>query len=82
MPMQYFGNRRARYPLIAVVEENVISGGAGAAVAEVLHRHNKKNRIMQLGLPDSFIGHGKSEELLEECGLTAGHITTTIQKAL
>ena len=72
----------ARYPLIAVVEENVISGGAGAAVAEVLHRHNKKNRIMQLGLPDSFIGHGKSEELLEECGLTAGHITTTIQKAL
>lgn len=71
-----------KYPLIAVVEENAIAGGAGSAVAEVLHKHNKANRVLQLGLPDSFAGHGKSEELLAECNLTAELITAAVQKAM
>ncbi len=71
-----------KYRLIAVVEENVVAGGAGSAVAEVLHRHNKSNRVLQLGLPDVFAGHGKSEELLAECDLTAEAIIAAVQKAL
>lgn len=71
-----------KYPLIAVVEENTMAGGAGSAVAELLHRHNKPNRVLQFGLPDAFAGHGKSEDLLADCNLTTKAITTAIQKTL
>ena len=52
---------------ILTVEENVIAGGAGSAVAETLA--SESVRIDHIGLPDCFIEHGSPKELLETAGL-------------
>ena len=71
-----------KHSLLVTVEENVLAGGAGAAVLEFLHRAGLNNRVLQLGLPDAFVAHGKSEDLLAECGLNAEGITAAVGKAL
>jgi 1-deoxy-D-xylulose-5-phosphate synthase len=38
--------------------------------------------VLQLGLPDRFVDHGKREELLAECGLDAQGIRQAIAKRL
>ncbi len=67
------------YPALATVEENVTAGGAGSAVAEFLHRNGMQNRVIQLGLPDVFIPHGKANELLADCALTEKGITAALK---
>ncbi|MCG5529388.1 1-deoxy-D-xylulose-5-phosphate synthase [Halorhodospira halochloris] len=57
---------------IVTIEENVISGGAGSAVSEFLHREGVKNvSITHMGLPDRPIEHGERDELLATFGLDA-----------
>ncbi|MBK1651021.1 1-deoxy-D-xylulose-5-phosphate synthase [Halorhodospira halochloris] len=57
---------------IVTIEENVISGGAGSAVSEFLHREGVKNvSITHMGLPDRPIEHGERDELLATLGLDA-----------
>jgi len=64
--------------LIVTVEENVVQGGAGSAVNEVLHGHGANVRILNLGIPDQFIEHGSHQEQLAECGLDTQGILTAI----
>lgn len=70
------------HELLVTVEENVIHGGAGSAVAEVLSAHGLHNQLLQLGLPDRFIEHGSQSELLAECGLDANGIEHSIRKVI
>jgi len=72
----------ATHQLLVTVEENVIKGGAGSAVDEFLANIESKTDILNLGLPDSFLGHGKAEALLAECGLDENGITASIVKKL
>jgi len=67
------------HSLLVTVEENVIQGGAGSAVAETLSAHGLNTRLLQLGLPDQFIEHGTQAELLAECGLDAVGIERSIR---
>ena len=48
------------------VEDGVIMGGGGSAVAEVL---GGSGHLLRLGVPDRFIQHGDTETLMAECGL-------------
>ncbi len=59
-----------RYPRIATVEENVLSGGFGAAVSLVLESVGPKPKALHIGLPDRFIEHGSRSQLLEIVGLS------------
>src|SRR3546814_7533521 len=43
----------------ATIEDNVVMGGAGSAVAELLNESGVLLPILQLGLPDAFQHHGK-----------------------
>lgn len=43
---------------LVTVEEHVLAGGFGSAVAELLARENMKLPIKSIGLPDRFIEHG------------------------
>ena len=70
------------HQLIVTVEENVIKGGAGSAVNEYLATFNNKIKILNLGLPDRFLDHGKAELMLTECGLDTTGITAGIVKKL
>jgi len=61
------------------VEENVVMGGAGAAVAEALAEMGVVRPILHLGLPDRFVEHGDPAELLRRCGLDAAGVEAAIR---
>lgn len=70
------------HELIVTLEENTIKGGAGSAVNEYLESINSSCRTLNLGLPDRFIEHGETGQLLAECGLDAVGIQKTILTVL
>lgn len=65
---------------IVTVEEGVLEGGFGSAVAELLADEGIVIPIQRIGLPDKFIEQGKRQELLEIYGLTADKLCLTISK--
>lgn len=68
------------HEVIVTVEEGAIMGGAGAAVSEALAAAGITRPILHLGLPDRFIDHGDTAQLLAECGLDAAGITAAIEQ--
>ncbi|GAB3376906.1 1-deoxy-D-xylulose-5-phosphate synthase [Spongiibacter taiwanensis] len=69
-----------RHSLLVTVEENAIAGGAGSAVAEYLNRQDICLPLLQLGLPDDFIDHGKHKQMLSAVGLDAEGIAASIRR--
>jgi len=63
---------------LVTVEENVVAGGAGSAVAELLAAEGISVPMLHLGLPDRFIDHGDPAYLLAQAGLDAKGIAATI----
>lgn len=70
------------HDLLVTLEENVVAGGAGSGVNELLAADNLACAILNLGLPDAFVEHGKPAELIHECGLDAAGIETSIRQRL
>ncbi len=64
---------------LVTLEENVVMGGAGSAVAEALAELHIVRPILHLGLPDRFIEHGDPAILLARCGLDATGIERAIR---
>lgn len=66
---------------IITIEENVIAGGFGSAVAEFLAAKGVRGvNLKILGLPDRFITHGPTEVLLENCGLDTEGICRAVRE--
>ena len=61
---------------VVTIEENVLAGGFGSAVAE--HLADSPVRVRRFGLPDSFVAHGDRERLLADLGLTAESIAAAV----
>ena len=59
-----------------------MAGGAGSAVNELLAREGVVHAVLNLGLPDTFVDHGKRELQLEWVGLDANGIRETIRQRL
>ena len=72
----------SEHELLVTVEENVVQGGAGSAVAECLLHHNIQVPVLQLGLPDGFIEQGVPSQMLADCGLDAKGLLASIQSTL
>jgi 1-deoxy-D-xylulose-5-phosphate synthase len=70
------------HALLVTLEDNVVAGGAGSAVAEALARLGLMRPLLNLGLPDRFVGHGSREQLLTDCGLDASGVLRAIQQRL
>jgi 1-deoxy-D-xylulose-5-phosphate synthase len=68
------------HELVVTVEENALQGGAGSAVNEVLAELGAAVRILNLGIPDEFIGHGDHQQQLADCGLDAAGITAAVER--
>jgi len=62
------------------LEDNVVAGGAGSGVAELLAEENIQLPILHLGLPDAFQHHASREQLLAEAGLDAAGIRASLLK--
>jgi 1-deoxy-D-xylulose-5-phosphate synthase len=72
----------ARHRLVAVVEDNVRTGGVGAAVGQALRDADVDVPLRALGLPERFLPHAGRAELLADCGLTPAGIAGRITEAL
>lgn len=62
------------------LEDNVVAGGAGSGVAELLNEAGIALPILHLGLPDAFQHHASREDLLAEAGLDVAGIRTALLK--
>ncbi|HTQ36791.1 MAG TPA: 1-deoxy-D-xylulose-5-phosphate synthase, partial [Steroidobacteraceae bacterium] len=65
---------------LVTVEENVVAGGAGSAVAEMLAEAGVPLPLLHIGIPDRFIEHGSREECLAMAGLDAAAIRQRISE--
>ncbi|MDA8390235.1 MAG: 1-deoxy-D-xylulose-5-phosphate synthase [Gammaproteobacteria bacterium] len=70
------------HELLVTIEENVVAGGAGSAVAEFLAQQQMVVPVLHLGLPDEFLEHGSPAKMLAECGLDADGIRRQVEAAL
>ena len=79
---ELIGDMATQHQLVVTLEENTVLGGAGAAVNEFLARANYQIPILNLGLPDSFLSHGKASQMLADAGLDSGGITEAVRAKL
>jgi 1-deoxy-D-xylulose-5-phosphate synthase len=70
------------HSLLVTVEDNVVRGGAGSAVAESLAAQDIAARMLHLGLPDEFVDHGDQAQLLAQVGLNRDGILKSIRSRL
>ena len=70
------------HALLVTLDENVIAGGAGSGVSELLAVHGVTTRVLHIGLPDRAIQHGSREDMLQDAGLTAPQIEAQIRSHL
>lgn len=57
-----------RFRRIVTVEDGVVSGGVGSAVAEWMNDNGFHPTIIRLGIGDLFVEHGTVGELKAKCG--------------
>ncbi|MBL6906245.1 MAG: 1-deoxy-D-xylulose-5-phosphate synthase [Pseudomonadales bacterium] len=79
---EIIGDMAAKHQLIVTIEENTVMGGAGSAVNEFLLASNYQIPVLNLGLPDTFLEHGKVPKMLADVGLDATSIATAIKNKL
>lgn len=75
-------NAADEHELLVTLEENVIAGGAGSAVNELLHAEGVQVEVLNLGLPDAFVEHGTPAQLLADCQLDSEGIERAIRARL
>jgi 1-deoxy-D-xylulose-5-phosphate synthase len=70
-----------RYPALVTAEDNVISGGFGAAVLENLAPVGLAGKVRLMALPDKFIAHAKPGDILARHGLDASGLAGAARDA-
>ncbi len=63
---------------LVTAEENVLQGGAGSAILEVLAEAGLERPVLRLGIPDQFIEHGSRNDNLVSAGLDVGTMRSRI----
>ena len=78
-----------KYRTIITVEDGVISGGLGSAVAEFISDHSTRKtqnasipRLIRLGVNDQFVEHGSTKELYHLLKLDKEGICESLLQAL
>jgi 1-deoxy-D-xylulose-5-phosphate synthase len=59
---------------VITVEENILAGGFGSGVADLLEKNSLYIPVKRLGIDDRFVGHGTRSQMLECMGLDANGI--------
>jgi 1-deoxy-D-xylulose-5-phosphate synthase len=63
---------------LVTLEENVVAGGAGSAVSELLATAGVLVPMLNIGIPDHFIEHGSREDCLVAAGLDGAAVRRRI----
>ena len=72
----------ASHKLLVTIEENAVYGGAGSAINEFLLASHIKLPVLNLGLPDRFLDHGKVPQMLAGVDLDSDSIANSIREKL
>ncbi|OQA17808.1 MAG: 1-deoxy-D-xylulose-5-phosphate synthase [bacterium ADurb.Bin363] len=68
---------------VITVEDNVLTGGVGSSILELLEKKGIDNiKLARIGIPDRFIESGCTEVLYERCGLYSKGIVERAKKLL
>ena len=69
--------------LLVTLEENSLAGGFGEGVLDLLNRLHRLRecRVLNLGIPDLYVPHGKRERLLQDLKLDPEGAAGTILAA-
>ncbi len=67
---------------VAVIEDNLASGGVGSAVAQALRADGQHQPVHCHGIPKEFLTHASRSQVLDEVGLTPDAIATSLTRAL
>jgi 1-deoxy-D-xylulose-5-phosphate synthase len=75
------------HELLVTIEENALPGGFGSAVLEHLEDAcaegpGERARVLRVGLPDSYVTHGKPALLRAEVGLTGESVADRVLSSL
>lgn len=70
--------RLAREKLIVTLEDHVLSGGFGSAVAEFYTAHSYRPRLFCLGIEDHYVPQGTVVQQLQMLGLDADSVAQRI----
>ncbi len=71
-----------QHPVVVTAEDNVGTGGFGAAVLEALAPHGLAGRVRVRALPDRFLPHGRPAEILRGLGLDPDGLAEAVRQAL
>ena len=68
--------------VVAVVEDNLVSGGVGAAVTGALRDAEIDVPVHTYGIPKRFLAHASRGQILEDIGLTADRLVADLEPRL
>lgn len=69
-------------PNLITVEDNMLAGGFGSAVAEHLADKHADFNLLRLGIADEFVEHAKAAQLYDRTGVSAEQMEKHISKWL
>jgi 1-deoxy-D-xylulose-5-phosphate synthase len=72
--------RQAR--VVAVVEDNLVSGGVGSAVTRALRDAEIEVPVHTYGIPKQFLEHASRGQILEDLGLTPDRLVADLEPRL
>jgi len=85
LPAQQLLELAARFQRMLIVEENVVAGGFGSAVLELLATREQGTvmpLVKLLGIPDVFVEHGPQRLLRSKLGLDKNGIKAALNELL
>ena len=74
-------NLAKNHKLIAVMEENVLTGGYGMQVLSFAGEQSLDVKVLPLALPDDYVEHGSVDQLRKETGIDEETMVKKIMKA-
>ena len=67
---------------VAVIEDNLVSGGIGSAVTLAMRQAGCGVPVHCYGIPKEFLGHASRSQVLDQIGLTPDAIATSLGREL
>ena len=68
------------HSVIVTLEENVLRGGAGEEITAYIHSHYPEIRVVNSGLPDTYVEHGNVSVLRKALGIDSDSIIERLRK--
>ena len=69
----------SRFDKVITIEDGSVRGGVGEAITAHLSRQGYTPRVVNLGIGDTFIEHGKPAELYADCAYDEAALLATIE---